>query len=175
MRGEAWSSERIEVLRSLWRQGLTADVIGARLGGLSRSAVLGKVFRLRLRDSSGDGVPSAPQKSPASRCTADSAGPARRRRRQPRAASATLPVVISQHKTLLELTNHSCRWPHGRPGTAKFFFCGALGADLAQGLPYCPRHMRRAYRPSGRVEKAGPIAAGPRKSAPRKSTPGIAA
>jgi GcrA cell cycle regulator len=80
MRGEAWSSERIEVLRSLWRQGLTADVIGARLGGLSRSAVLGKVFRLRLRDSSGDGVPSAPQKSPASRCTADSAGPARRRR-----------------------------------------------------------------------------------------------
>jgi hypothetical protein len=32
-----------------------------------------------------------------------------------------------------------------RIGGKRFFFCGAAGADLARGIPYCPRHMQRAY------------------------------
>ena len=48
-------------------------------------------------------------------------------------------------KTLFELTNESCRWPHGRPGTTAFHFCGVPGADLEGGRPYCERHARRAY------------------------------
>ena len=48
-------------------------------------------------------------------------------------------------KRLFELTNDSCRWPHGQPGTKAFHFCGAPGADLEGGRPYCERHARRAY------------------------------
>jgi GcrA cell cycle regulator len=43
-----WTQARIAELKRLWSAGKTADAIGAALGGITRSAVLGKVFRLRL-------------------------------------------------------------------------------------------------------------------------------
>jgi len=43
-----WTEERIEALRSLWMQGLTASQIAERLGGVSRNAVIGKAHRLGL-------------------------------------------------------------------------------------------------------------------------------
>src|ERR1700729_2907373 len=64
MRGAAWTDERLKLLKELWAKGETADAIGARLGGLSRSAVLGKVFRLRLCGAEA-GSASAPQKNAA--------------------------------------------------------------------------------------------------------------
>jgi len=164
MRAEAWSGERIFLLHRLWKEGLTAEAIGARLGGMSRSAVLGKVFRLRLRGETGTGTTAA-QHDTLAPDRIESVLPSRRRKRQPRRREPPpAPAVVSHHKTLLELTNHTCRWPHGRPGTAKFFFCGAPGADLEQGIPYCARHMERAYRPNARVEKATAIAGGKLKA-----------
>ena len=47
MRG-IWTRERIALLKRLWTDGETATAIAAQLR-MSRSAVLGKVFRLRLR------------------------------------------------------------------------------------------------------------------------------
>lgn len=167
MRGEAWGRERVELLKRLWASGESAGAIGARLGGISRSAVLGKIFRLRL----GNVEPQSPLrplidegaqrarvngKAPTRESGATTAShppaliekdsPVWRRRgsrrekiRQQRAAANR------RGKSLLELTNDCCRWPHGRPGTEKFFFCGAPGADLERGIPYCPRHFRRAY------------------------------
>jgi GcrA cell cycle regulator len=66
---------------------------------------------------------------------------------EPEAGTSTAAIAQSakRGKTLLELTNNTCRWPHGRPGTEKFHFCGAPEADLERGIPYCARHMRRAY------------------------------
>ena len=43
-----WTTERVALLKRLWMQGQTATAIAAELGGLSRAAVLGKIFRLRL-------------------------------------------------------------------------------------------------------------------------------
>ena len=43
-----WTQARIAELRELWRAGKTAAAIGQALGGITRCAVLGKVFRLRL-------------------------------------------------------------------------------------------------------------------------------
>jgi len=153
MRGETWSVERIDLLKKLWAEGKTAAVIGARLGGLSRSAVLGKVFRLRLHTEA-PAAKSGKQRSTAKgRSTTKAEAPARRRRvRRP---PPPVPLKTSQYKTLLELTNNTCRWPHGRPGTERFFFCGAPEADLERGIPYCARHMRRAYTPSIGIGKAG--------------------
>jgi GcrA cell cycle regulator len=82
MRGNVWTDDGITLLRKLWAEGATAAVIGRRLGGFSRSAVLGQVFRLRLNgaaDTAGriERAPSEPD------------GPGRRRRRQPRKSAET--------------------------------------------------------------------------------------
>ncbi len=45
----SWNDERVEILRQLWTEGLSASQIAERLGGgLSRNAVIGKVHRLKL-------------------------------------------------------------------------------------------------------------------------------
>jgi GcrA cell cycle regulator len=45
----AWTDERIERLRTLWLQGMTASLIAEELGGVSRNAVIGKAHRLGLQ------------------------------------------------------------------------------------------------------------------------------
>ncbi len=150
MRGEAWDDETLTLLKRLWSEGKTRDAMPPRLGGMSRSAVMGKIFRLRLGAArqrapkakraakAGNKKPSAATRHPA---------PSRRRRGRTKADTAKAPRAAagSRRKTLLELTNTCCRWPLGRPGGKGFFFCGAADADLEGGRPYCDRHMRRAY------------------------------
>ena len=43
-----WTDERVELLRKLWADGLSASQIAAQMGGVSRNAVIGKVHRLKL-------------------------------------------------------------------------------------------------------------------------------
>ena len=43
-----WTDERVEKLKKLWSEGLSASQIAAQLGGVSRNAVIGKVHRLAL-------------------------------------------------------------------------------------------------------------------------------
>lgn len=43
-----WTDERVEQLKKLWAEGLSASQIAAQLGGVSRNAVIGKVHRLKL-------------------------------------------------------------------------------------------------------------------------------
>lgn len=43
-----WTEERIERLRELWAQGLSASEIAAALGEITRNAVIGKAHRLGL-------------------------------------------------------------------------------------------------------------------------------
>lgn len=45
----AWTDERIERLRTMWENGLTASQIADDLGGVSRNAVIGKAHRLGLK------------------------------------------------------------------------------------------------------------------------------
>ena len=44
----SWTDERVETLKKLWADGLSASQIAAQLGGVSRNAVIGKVHRLKL-------------------------------------------------------------------------------------------------------------------------------
>jgi GcrA cell cycle regulator len=171
MRRQAWTSAQLKLLRELWDEGATAAAIGARLGGLTRSAVLGRVFRLRLKaDLTALPVPAG-ERHDDQEATASAMyrvdAPKRRRRSPARAdgprreiPAANRPRQVAppakpRGKSLLELTNHSCRWPHGRPGTKTFFFCGADEADLERGMPYCPQHAQRAYA-GGRGNKNAP-------------------
>jgi GcrA cell cycle regulator len=44
----SWTEERIDQLKRLWGQGMTASQIAEDLGGVSRNAVIGKAHRLGL-------------------------------------------------------------------------------------------------------------------------------
>ena len=133
MRADVWTAERLAALKLLWSEGQTGEAIARRFGGVSRSAVLGKIFRLRLAAVAAAAKAEAAAAPPA-------AAP-------PTAVPITArPQRRRSGKSLIELKNESCRWPFGHPGTPAFFFCGEPGADLERGMPYCPRHARRAYR-----------------------------
>ncbi len=45
----SWTDERIDRLKNLWSQGVTASQIADELGGVSRNAVIGKAHRLGLQ------------------------------------------------------------------------------------------------------------------------------
>ncbi|HEX8401279.1 MAG TPA: GcrA family cell cycle regulator [Allosphingosinicella sp.] len=45
----SWTDERIERLKELWSQGMTASQIAEELGTISRNAVIGKAHRLGLQ------------------------------------------------------------------------------------------------------------------------------
>jgi GcrA cell cycle regulator len=132
----AWMDDDIDLLKRLWAAGETAETIAARLGGLTRSAVLGKIFRLRLGPAPGEATPKVKAGKKADAVARRRGGP-----------EHPVPAMKSPicGKSLFDLTNHCCRWPYRRPGTEKYFFCGVEEADLEQGKPYCDRHMKRAY------------------------------
>ncbi|HEV7415806.1 MAG TPA: GcrA family cell cycle regulator, partial [Tianweitania sediminis] len=54
-----WTDERVELLKKLWTEGLSASQIAAQLGSVSRNAVIGKVHRLKL-SSRGRATAAAP-------------------------------------------------------------------------------------------------------------------
>jgi GcrA cell cycle regulator len=141
MRG-IWTRERIALLKRLWTDGETATAIAAQLH-MSKSAVLGKVFRLRLRPAAN--ATAARSNTAVPRRRHKRRSPIKHRAKPTAPAAPAAPAAMASGKTLFELTNNSCRWPHGQPGTKAFHFCGATGADLEGGRPYCERHARRAY------------------------------
>ncbi len=172
MRG-VWTCERIALLKKLWAKGGTATAIAARLR-MSRSAVLGKVFRLRLRPA-GNATAAAARSNTAVLRRRHKSRPPIKHRAKP--AAPAVPAAMPSGKTLFELTNDSCRWPHGQPGTKAFHFCGAPGADLEGGRPYCERHTRRAYvgnrKTAAPAPAARPGAASPSITSPSIVPPGV--
>lgn len=44
--------------------------------------------------------------------------------------------------SLLQLNEHTCKWPIGDPLSKDFYFCGQASNE---GIPYCEFHARRAY------------------------------
>jgi GcrA cell cycle regulator len=152
-----WTDERVEMLKKLWADGLSASQIAAELGGITRNAVIGKVHRLGL---------SGRAKSPSS-----SAPRQRKARAHPHMLRVSRPTMrgntalahayeyemeqepelldniipMGQRRTILELNEDTCRWPIGDPGSADFFFCGG---QTVTSLPYCTHHSRVAYQPA---------------------------
>ncbi|MBD9373999.1 GcrA family cell cycle regulator [Rhizobium sp. ARZ01] len=163
-----WTDERVEKLKKLWSEGLSASQIAAQLGGVSRNAVIGKVHRLALpgRAKAG-GTPTATRaKRPASAPRPANFAPRVATRTVVRPAGATvikeevafeyddLPATrvvtnvvlpMSRRLELTELTERTCKWPNGDPLTEEFHFCGNESPDNS---PYCLYHQRLAYQPS---------------------------
>lgn len=153
----SWTDERVELLKKLWSDGLSASQIAAELGGITRNAVIGKVHRLGLSGR----AKSASTAAPRQRKARSSAHMLRMPRGSIRGNTALAHaydyeveatpelieniIPIGQRRTLLELTEQTCRWPIGDPGTSEFFFCGG---NALTGLPYCAYHSRIAHQPA---------------------------
>ncbi|HEU5018223.1 MAG TPA: GcrA family cell cycle regulator [Pseudolabrys sp.] len=148
-----WTDERVELLKKLWAEGLSASQIAAELGGITRNAVIGKVHRLGLsgRAKSPSSAAPRPRKPRASGHMLRVSRPAIRGNTalaydfevEPEPELVEIP--FDQRKNLLQLNEHTCRWPIGDPGSTDFFFCGG---DTANELPYCSYHARVAYQPA---------------------------
>jgi GcrA cell cycle regulator len=151
-----WTDERVETLKRLWIDGLSASQIAAELGGITRNAVIGKVHRLGLsgRAKSPSSAAPRPRKARPHQHRMRVSRPAVRgntalahaydldAHAEPELVDNVVPM--GQRRTLLELTEETCRWPIGDPGQADFFFCG--GRTITT-LPYCAFHSRVAYQP----------------------------
>jgi len=154
----AWNDERVDLLKKLWADGLSASQIAGRLGGVTRNAVIGKVHRLGL---SGRATTSR-MKSHRPRVRAQSAGKRLMKPRFPNTGNSILrnlflgdtePYVppaeevvipLNERKYIQSLTETCCRWPIGDPQQVDFHFCGK---KKVTGLPYCEVHARRAFEP----------------------------
>lgn len=158
-----WTEERVETLRKLWADGLSASQIAAQLGSVSRNAVIGKVHRLKL-SSRGRSTAAAPRVKKAS----SGAATAKVVKTVARPVAATIganalqiafdaePVAryrpiedvvvpISRALKLVELTERTCKWPNGDPLSENFSFCGNESGETG---PYCKYHARVAFQPA---------------------------
>ena len=152
-----WTDERIDRLKQLWTEGHSASQIAAMLGEVTRNAVIGKVHRLGL---SGRGAPhrerrsrpSAPRRAPS--VIRRQAGPSELI--PVNAVTQTLvveaapqpvapPRPMGKPATIFTLTDSTCHWPVGDPGSEEFYFCGQ---PTVPGLPYCEDCARLAYQPA---------------------------
>jgi GcrA cell cycle regulator len=64
----SWSDERVELLRKLWSDGLSASQVAAELGpGITRNAVIGKIHRLGLAERAKTAASARPRAAKAPR------------------------------------------------------------------------------------------------------------
>jgi GcrA cell cycle regulator len=170
-----WPPERIDRLRELWAEGLSASQIAAHLDGVvTRNAVIGKLNRLGLKSrlrreteiedevlaallqhaettpflgaEKGKVPPTPPPPPPQAKLP-------------PRVAPKKLPAAHSPELTpsttartavtIDQLDEDTCRYPLGRvQDRPPFLYCGAT--TTAPGKPWCPHHFRVCFPPRSR-------------------------
>jgi GcrA cell cycle regulator len=144
-----WTDERVELLKKLWQDGLSASQIAKQLGGVTRNAVIGKVHRLGLSGRAAPSKPARPQfKSPRPVRVSTAAPSAPRRIAEPASLPAAPPTRYVDEApgtaTVLTLGAHMCKWPIGDPALESFTFCGRRTDEG----PYCHEHAQVAYQPA---------------------------
>jgi GcrA cell cycle regulator len=180
-----WTDERVERLKRLWAEGLSASQIATQLGGVSRNAVIGKVHRLNLPGRVKAGGTQATARTAPKRTTSAPRAPnfAARTTTNPTLttphtvgvaavarevetvqptefrAPSNVVVPMSRKLSLTDLTERTCKWPMGDPLKDDFHFCGSDSADTS---PYCKYHARLAYQPVNERRKAANISAAAR-------------
>ncbi|WEX09077.1 GcrA family cell cycle regulator [Chelativorans sp. AA-79] len=171
-----WTDERVELLKKLWSEGLSASQIAAQLGGVSRNAVIGKVHRLKLSARGRAAAAPARRKKAATAASASSANAAAGQRRQRSTGSGgSRPVATSIGATALKVQfeEDAVAYQYMRPAadvvipisrnlklvelterTCKWPNGDPLaedfsfcGSDTGDTGPYCTYHSRLAYQP----------------------------
>ena len=162
-----WTPDRERALTALWNDGKSASQIAGILGGgLTRSGVIGKAHRLKLPARTITSSKPAPRRQKrVGNAGGTGAKLAKARAAAPRSAdiSEALRAVTASDQSgerylksaawtalpgiepigLLQLNEHTCRWP---VGAGPVLFCGARPEA---GSPYCAAHKSRS---TGRSE-----------------------
>ena len=153
----SWTDERIERLRELWSQGVTASQIADELGGVSRNAVIGKAHRLGLQSRPSPVKPNEP----------DAPAPAAEKPKPAAKAAAAPPAPAPE--------------PKAKAAAARQAQPQAESAAAAPATPSPPPSPQvRSIGPGGFVrqgpsDQQAPIPpAPPRRLVPAKPSPEIA-
>jgi GcrA cell cycle regulator len=143
----SWTDERVDQLKSLWAEGLSASQIARVLGGVTRNAVISKVHRLGLAGRATT-VRTKPQRISLTRCPLSYGPPLMPADwiAEPEPALAEDGAFMS----VLTISDRTCRWPIGDPCDSDFHYCGRKPKE---GKPYCEIHARRAYQPQPNVQR----------------------
>lgn len=154
----SWTDDRINALKRLWMDGLSASQIARELGeGATRNSVIGKVHRLKLskRPSVAQRREPKPPRPKKERKITVRKDPPVRNESYPipgleaappppveawLALPGSTPVRVEDHKT-------GCRWPIGDPA----LFCNAHVHGKGS---YCDMHHRRGNIPIERKKRA---------------------
>ena len=170
----SWTDERVELLKKLWSDGLSASQIAAELGGITRNAVIGKVHRLGLSGRAKSTSTGAPRPRKARSPSMMRIGRASIRGNTALAHAYEIEeaepelldniIPIGQRRTLLELNEQTCRWPIGDPSSTDFFFCGGKTITSAAVLRLSlPRRLSAGDRPPPRQAPDAVTCHAPRK------------
>jgi GcrA cell cycle regulator len=160
----SWNDERVELLKKLWNDGLSASQIAGELGGVTRNAVIGKVHRLGLSGRAKTQAAAAPRvrKPVAAQTVRAAVRTISAPQVRGNVALASQPVMeayvetalqpredvivpMSRRVQIMELREGMCKWPIGDPMNADFVYCGG---DCTFGTPYCSFHSAVAYQPA---------------------------
>lgn len=151
-RWTGWNETNTAELRTRWAAGESGELIAKHIGAPSRSAVIGKAYRLGLAER------TTHQRKPT---------PKRKRTyvERPRIPSTKRVSLIPlsaeplppPHVTdiprvsMRDVTDHQCKWPcdEFRSMTAPLY----CGCKKVEGLPYCESHARRAFQVPGMSQK----------------------
>lgn len=138
--GVAWIAERVERLRQLWlERRLSASQIANEFG-VSRGAILGKIWRLGLKGT----------RKPSRHPVAGFKRPQRDPQWKPKPRPQPLAVDDDDELTmqeflaveLFDLKPGQCRYPHGE--ASPFAFCGQ---PVREGSSYCAHHHALVHVP----------------------------
>ena len=145
-----WTPEQKDFVRIKWESGMSARHIADELH-TSRNAIYGLVNRNHWQ------TPNVianrkPREKKAARQVPFNVTRARRPsptaqpplEQDPAPTVDDMAIPLEQRCTLMQLTDKTCRFPVGYPGTGDFFFCGAVPLE---GSPYCAGHFRRSITP----------------------------
>ena len=144
-----WDDERTATLRKLWTEGQSASQIAKELGGVTRNAIIGKVYRLGLARRAD---PNAHQRR--SNRAVRVVGP------KPKPKPEPIPTLAQELRAIADLAplaafgGSGCAYMPGDPrhDTA---ICGrAVEGDSA----WCCAHRKLVYQPDDGNRKAKRIA-----------------
>ena len=145
---------KIERLKQLFAEGYSASAIAARIGGVSRNGVIGKLHRMGLRRSRNQqsllrALNASRTAKKQRRSLAAKKGASTRRAALNARLAERLPVVIPvapetappNATPLLDLRADQCRFPYG---DKDFLFCAETKMT---GSSFCIAHHHRCYQP----------------------------
>ena len=178
----SWNDDTIAMLRELWSKGLSCSQIAQRINSahgtqFSRNAIIGKRCRSGLPNrtaSNGRYAQRRPSKPPPRAARVNASTLQIYMPRPPR----DLPPVTEESEAfdrermrvgltaIVELEDHSCRWPIGDPQRADFGYCGTRAVP---SQPYCKHHTHRAHSHEPRTRRVRPVVANPYIYRPTKS------